>query len=127
MESEAMMKRSSSDVSFPVDESVSKLIVSIRATKNYEKVKLVDGSGKDVPHKLNMNQGKLWIIANPSRGTWKILVPSDVRGFSYQVKIYQQLLCQSTRIINQFQFCKVPHQCNCNLIIIITAFMYIYI
>lgn len=81
-----LWKRSSSDVTFPVDESVSKLIISIRATFNHDGVTLLDGSGRTVPHKLNMNKGKLWIIPNPSKGTWRISVPSNVRGFSYQVK-----------------------------------------
>ena len=80
-----LWKRASSDVSFPVDESISKLIISISATYNYNGVTLIDGSGKNVPHKLNMNKGKLWIIENPAKGMWKLLVPSNVRGFSYQV------------------------------------------
>jgi len=81
-----LWKRASSDVSFPIDESVSKLIISISATYNYNGVKVVDGSGKHVAHKLNMNKGKLWVIESPSKGTWRLSVPSNVRGFSYQIK-----------------------------------------
>merc|ERR1719309_791260 len=81
-----LWKRASSDVSFPVDESVSKLIISISATHNYNGVKVVDGSGKNVAHKLNMNKGKLWIVENPSKGMRRLSVPSNVRGFSYQIK-----------------------------------------
>ncbi|KAK3738880.1 hypothetical protein QZH41_014662 [Actinostola sp. cb2023] len=81
-----LWKRASSDVAFPVDESVSKLIISISATNNYNSVNLADGSGRNVAHTLNMNKGKLWIINSPAKGMWRLSVPSNVGGLSYQIK-----------------------------------------
>merc|ERR1712212_595710 len=81
-----LWKRASSYVRFPVDESVSKLIISVSATYNYNGVNVVDGNGRNVAHTLNMNKGKLWIIEYPSKGIWRLIVPFNVRGLSYQIK-----------------------------------------
>lgn len=72
-------------VSFPVDDSVAKLIISISARYNWQFVKVQDNSGRNVPHKMNMNKGKLWIIDGPSKGMWRIAVPYSVYKLSYQV------------------------------------------
>jgi len=79
-------KSSSSDVFFPVDGTVKKLIISISASRNWNSVNVQDNTGKNVAHSLNMNKGKLWMINDPSKGNWKVTVPSSVSGFSYQVK-----------------------------------------
>ncbi|KAK3738877.1 hypothetical protein QZH41_014661 [Actinostola sp. cb2023] len=81
-----LWQRASTDVAFPVDESVSKLIISISARSRYTLVNLADGSGTKVAHTLNMNKGKLWLINNPAKGMWRLLVPSNVGGLSYQIK-----------------------------------------
>ena len=80
-----LWKRASSDVAFPVDETISQLIISITASSNYNSVTLRDGKGNNVAHKLIMNKGKLWMVAKPAKGMWRLAVPSNVGGLSYQV------------------------------------------
>jgi hypothetical protein len=80
--------RASNDVPFPVDESMDSIIVSITAKSNYEHgVQLIDASGKNIPHTLVMQFGKLWLVDNPQKGQWRLTVASDVDGFSYQVNM----------------------------------------
>ncbi|XP_031559995.1 hemicentin-1-like [Actinia tenebrosa] len=81
-----LWERGSSDVAFPVDESVANLIVSISAQSYWNNVKLVDSRGGNVAHTLDMNKGKLWLIKNPTKGTWRLSVPAGVRGLSYEIK-----------------------------------------
>jgi hypothetical protein len=81
----SLWKRASSDVAFPVDESVANLIVSTSALRNYNYVNLIDSSGNTVAQTLTMNKGKLWLIKNPRKGIWRLSIPSSVSGLSYQV------------------------------------------
>lgn len=80
-----LFSRSSSDVPFPVDSTVKTLIISISASRNWNHVKVVDSAGRNVAHSLNTNRGKLWMINNPSKGNWRVTVPSNVSGLAYQV------------------------------------------
>jgi len=81
-----LFERSSKDVSFPVDGTMKKLIISISASRNWDSVNVLDNAGKNVGHNLNMNKGKLWMINDPSSGNWRLTAPSSVTDLSYQIK-----------------------------------------
>ena len=78
-----------SDVTFPVDDSVMTLSVSIEALSNFNAVNLIDSTGKSLVPTVRLVRGKLWSIENPSKGMWTLSVGSSiVLGLKYEASMH---------------------------------------
>ncbi|KAK3736430.1 hypothetical protein QZH41_014496, partial [Actinostola sp. cb2023] len=80
------MKVAPPRIEFPVDRTIRRLIVSVTAASNDAGVGLVDSNGKVLSNALSMFEGKLWVVENPIKGTWALIIRSDVQGLSYTIK-----------------------------------------
>ncbi|XP_031561318.1 hemicentin-1-like [Actinia tenebrosa] len=82
-----MIRRANHDIPFPVDGTVKRLIVSISAAANVDKVQLKDPAGSSAPAPLAMQGGKLWTVDAPAKGSWHLVADSSVSKLFYQVKV----------------------------------------
>jgi hypothetical protein len=74
-------------IDFPVDNSISRIIVVTSAESNYRGISLIDPNGNSAPSPLVMYKGKLWVIENPSNGTWALTSQPNVKGLVFMVNV----------------------------------------
>ena len=73
-------------VEFPVDGTVRRIIVSLNGVSNSSGVALFDSSGNIWESSLKMFEGLLWIVDNPTRGMWMLVLNGGFEEVSYMVR-----------------------------------------
>jgi len=72
-------------VVFPVDDSLRGIIVSLNGISNSSGVALLDALGNSLGSTMKMFEGLLWIVENPMRGLWTLVLNCDFQQVSYMV------------------------------------------
>ena len=106
-------RRSTSNIGIPVDDTVTKLVVTVATEHSPHGVQLYTPTGRvQTSGKTVLSRVIVFSINNPLKGLWKLMVPSSVGKFEYSAKVISPENIDFEHYFNKAERGKLVHLRN---------------